>query len=205
MPENVPAYCLCQKKKKKEVIFVSRGSVPEPSWLTRLQTRTTRGADLSALIHAKPRQNKMGIAATRKSSRVGCLRRDIVGYDRLLFCHRQGRIYGNGSRVLRRMGDDHCLSHAAIRWNPAGLNLKQMCPINLQVSLGRLMKTNRQRVKGAIHPAGFLRPITGYSLGYSRRWGEAFKCLHASFSRRGRSHVKSKLTQNKAPLTINIT
>lgn len=66
-----------------------------------------------------------------------------------------GRIYGNGSQVLRRMGDDHCLSHAAIRWNPAGLNLKQMCPINLQVSLGRLMKTNRQAVKGAIHPASF--------------------------------------------------
>lgn len=66
-----------------------------------------------------------------------------------------GRIYGNGSRVLRRMGDDYCLSRAAIRWNPAGLNLKQMCPINLQVSLGRLMKTNRQTVKGAIHPASF--------------------------------------------------
>lgn len=58
-----------KEKKKKEVIFVSWGSVPEPSWLTRLQTRTTRGADLSALIQAKPRQNKMGIAATRKSSR----------------------------------------------------------------------------------------------------------------------------------------
>lgn len=66
-----------------------------------------------------------------------------------------GRIYGNGSRVLRRMVADHCLSHAAIRWNPAGLNLKQMCPINLQVSLGRLMKTNGQTVKGPIHPPSF--------------------------------------------------
>lgn len=66
-----------------------------------------------------------------------------------------GRIYGNGRRVLRGMGDDHCLSHPAIRWNPAGLNLEQMCPINLQVSLGCLMKTNRQTVKGTIDPASF--------------------------------------------------
>lgn len=152
-----------------------------------------------------PGRIRWGLQQLESPAGVGCLRRDIVDYDRLLFCHRQGRIYGNGSRVLRRMGDDHCLSHAAIRWNPAGLNLKQMCPINLQVSLGRLMKTNRQRVKGAIHPASFLCPITGYSLGYSWWWGEALKCLHASFSLRGGSHVKSNKTQNKASLTINIT
>lgn len=63
-----------------------------------------------------------------------------------------GGIYENGSRLLRRMVADHCLSHAAIRRNPAGLNLKQMFPINLQVSLVRLMKTNRNTVRGAIHP-----------------------------------------------------
>lgn len=54
-----------------------------------------------------------------------------------------------------RLEADHCLRCAAIRWNPAGLNSKQMRPINLQVSVGRLMKTNRQTVKGAIHRVAF--------------------------------------------------
>lgn len=35
------------------------------SWLTRLQMWTSRGADLSAVIHAKPWQNKPGIGVTR--------------------------------------------------------------------------------------------------------------------------------------------
>ncbi len=55
---------LKERGKKKKVISVSWGSVPEQWWLTCLQTWTTRGADLSALIHTKPRQNKMGIGAT---------------------------------------------------------------------------------------------------------------------------------------------
>lgn len=57
------------KEREKKVIFV-RGGVPEQSRLTCPQTWTTWGAVLSALIHAKPRKNKMGIGATRSPAGV---------------------------------------------------------------------------------------------------------------------------------------
>lgn len=40
-------------------------------------------------------------------------------------------------------------------WNPVGLNVKQMCPINLRRSPGSRMKTNVRAASGTIHPAGF--------------------------------------------------
>lgn len=80
----------------------------------------------------------------------------------LLFSCSQGTIYGNGSEVFE-WNKSRSLSLAIQQsgWNPVGLNVKQMCPINLQRSPGSLMKTNVRAVSGNIHPAGF--PLSHYS------------------------------------------
>lgn len=44
--------------------------VPEELWLACRVTWRTGGVDLSAVIHAKPRQNKLGIGATRRPAGV---------------------------------------------------------------------------------------------------------------------------------------
>lgn len=80
----------------------------------------------------------------------------------LLFSRSQGTIYGNGSEAFE-WNKSRSLSLAIQQsgWNPVGLNVKQMCPINLRRSPGSLMKTNVRAVSGNIHPAGF--PLSHYS------------------------------------------
>lgn len=81
----------------------------------------------------------------------------------LLFSRSQGTIYGNRSEAFE--WDKRTSLSLAIQqsgWNPVGLNVKQMCPINLQRPPGSLMKTNVRAESGNIHPAGF--PLSHYFL-----------------------------------------
>lgn len=73
-----------------------------------------------------------------------------------LFSRSQWTIYGNGSEAFE-WNKSRSLSLAVQQsgWNPVGLNVKQMCPINLRRSPSSLMKTNVRAASGTIHPAGF--------------------------------------------------
>lgn len=73
-----------------------------------------------------------------------------------LFSRSQWTIYGNGSEAFE-WNKSRSLSLAVQQsgWNPVGLNVKQMCPINPRRSPGSLMKTNVRAASGTIHPAGF--------------------------------------------------